>query len=224
MRLCLRPSSSTRPQPTPIGKYFRLFRSRGQALTVICLQDRINFPTGGLTRRPSADTRRDGPPPRPRVNRALSLAADPLTSSTLPQKSQKPRITRKASDPPAGVPIPQPRRPPSRTGAPEHPGSSSLPQHNPHGRGRRVSGPPAVTPRPQQRRATSRSSAHEQDTIRQSPPRPRPHCRDWLRSGCPRGPTCLFTHDPEVCFSLHCAIQSWVDIHVSRREQRKNFA
>ena len=59
-------------------------------------------------------------------------------SSTVPQKLRKRQITRVASDPTTGVPIPQPTRLSSWAGAPdlEYPGSSSTPQHNLDQRGR----------------------------------------------------------------------------------------
>ena len=168
-------------------------------MTVVHLQVPVIFPAK-LTRRPSAGGHREEPPRHSRANRALSLDTNPSTSPTMPQKQQKPRAMRKVSDPSTNRPEPQHKRPPSRTGQLEHPGSPSILQHNPHGRGRKTSGPPIVTPRPQQRRATSRSSTREQDpTFRQSPPRQRPHCRDWLKGNCPRGLNCFFTHDTMVC-------------------------
>ncbi|KAF9784959.1 hypothetical protein BJ322DRAFT_798599 [Thelephora terrestris] len=159
--------------------------------------DQVTFPTGS-TRRPWVNTHREGQSRRPRVNRALSLTTDSPGSPTVPSNPQKSRTNRKVSDPPTSTPIPRPQRPPSRIGAPGHPGSSNLHHHNPHERGRRTSGPPPVIPKPLQRRAASRSSTREEDpTLQQSPPRKRPHCREWLKGNCPEDSNCLFTHDPE---------------------------
>ncbi|KAF9644031.1 hypothetical protein BDM02DRAFT_3190973 [Thelephora ganbajun] len=38
----------------------------------------------------------------------------------------------------------------------------------------------------------------QDSTLQQSPPRRRPHCREWLKGNCPEGQNCPFTHDPEA--------------------------
>ena len=178
-------------------------------MVAVCPQIQVGFPAG-VTRQPSADGHREGQPRRPRANRAPSLTRDSSMSPTVPQKPQRPRTTYKVSDPPTNSPIPQPRRPPSRAGAPDHPGSSNLPQHNPQDRGRRTSGPsgpPPVNPKPFQRRTRSRSSTRERDpALGPLPSRRKPDCREWLKGNCPQGQNCPFTHDPEVSPFLQTAV------------------
>ena len=89
-------------------------------------------------------------------------------------------------------------RPPSRTGAPEHPESSNLRQHNPRGPGRRASGPPTISPKLQQKGATSRSSVPEQD--------PRTHkrqpCATCQQANCRNGNLCRSDHTSSSSVNL----------------------